>query len=92
MVNKKKNIKRGNITGLLLGIAIVVLVNIIATFIFTRIDLTSEKRYSLSPATKKLLKKLDDVVFFKVYLSGDLPPGFQRLSNETREKIGRAHV
>lgn len=87
MTDKKKNIKRGNITGLLLGIAIVVLVNIIAAFIFTRIDLTAEKRYSLAPATKKLLTRLDDVVFFKVYLSGDLPPGFQRLSNETREML-----
>jgi ABC-2 type transport system permease protein len=87
MLDKKKNIKRGNITGVLLGIAIVVLINIISTFINTRIDLTAEKRYSLSPSTKKLLKKLDDVVFFKVYLSGDLPPGFQRLSNETREML-----
>jgi ABC-2 type transport system permease protein len=87
MTDKKKNIRRGNITGLMLGIGIVVLVNVIAAFIFTRIDLTAEKRYSLAPATKKLLKKLDDVVFFKVYLSGDLPPGFQRLSNETREML-----
>ncbi|MCX6267913.1 MAG: gliding motility-associated ABC transporter substrate-binding protein GldG [Bacteroidetes bacterium] len=84
---KRKNIKRSNIAGLLLGIAIVVLVNVIAAFINARIDLTAEKRYSLAPATKKLLKKLDDVVFFKVYLSGDLPPGFQRLSNETREML-----
>jgi ABC-2 type transport system permease protein len=87
MTDKKKSIKRGNITGLLLGLAIIVLINVISAFIFTRIDLTAEKRYSLSPATKKLLKKLDDVVFFKVYLCGDLPPGFQRLSNETREML-----
>jgi ABC-2 type transport system permease protein len=87
MPDKKKNIKRGNITRLLLSIAIIILLNIIATFIFTRFDLTAEKRYSLAPATKKLLKNLDDVVFFKVYLFGDLPPGFQRLSNETREML-----
>ncbi|MEI7499955.1 MAG: gliding motility-associated ABC transporter substrate-binding protein GldG [Bacteroidota bacterium] len=87
MSDKKKNIKRGNITRLLLSIAIIILLNIIATFIFTRLDLTAEKRYSLAPATKKLLKKLDDMVFFKVYLYGDLPPGFQRLSNETREML-----
>ncbi|MCK9203140.1 MAG: gliding motility-associated ABC transporter substrate-binding protein GldG [Bacteroidales bacterium] len=67
--------------------AIIILVNIIASFLFTRIDLTSEKRYSISPATKKVLKKLDDVVFFKVFLFGDLPPGFQRLSNETKEML-----
>jgi ABC-2 type transport system permease protein len=84
---KKNNIRRSNITGMFLGVAIVILVNIIAGFINTRIDLTAEKRYSLSPATKNLLKKIDDVVFFKVYLFGDLPPGFQRLSNETREML-----
>jgi len=87
MSDRKKNIKRSNITGLVLGIAIIFLLNIIAAFIFTRFDLTAEKRYSLAPATKKLLKKLDDVVFFKVYLYGDLPPGFQRLSNETKEML-----
>ncbi|MEI6455713.1 MAG: gliding motility-associated ABC transporter substrate-binding protein GldG, partial [bacterium] len=70
-----------------LAIAIIILVNIISSFLFTRVDLTSEKRYTLSKATKQLIKKLDDVVFFKVYLDGDLPPGFRRLSNETREML-----
>jgi len=87
MNNRKKNIKRSNVYQLLSGIAIILLVNIIASFLFTRLDLTSEKRYSLSTATKKLLKKVDDVVFFKVFLNGDLPPGFQRLSNETKEML-----
>ncbi|MDP1621970.1 MAG: gliding motility-associated ABC transporter substrate-binding protein GldG [Bacteroidales bacterium] len=87
MADKRKNIKRANMTGLALGIGIIIMVNIIAAFIFTRVDLTAEKRYSLAPATKKMLKKLNDVIFFKVYLTGDLPPGFQRLSNETREML-----
>jgi ABC-2 type transport system permease protein len=86
-MSSHKNIKRSNIAGFMLGTAVIVLVNIIASYVFTRLDLTAEKRYSLAPATKKLLKKLDDVVFFKVYLAGDLPPGFQRLSNETREML-----
>jgi ABC-2 type transport system permease protein len=84
---KKQSIRRSNITQLLLVIFVIVLVNIISGFIFTRFDLTSEKRYSLAPATKKVLRKLDDVMFFKVYLSGDLPPAFQRLANETREML-----
>ena len=84
---RKKNIKRSNIIQLLLVTFTIVLVNIISAYIFTRFDLTAEKRYSLAPATKKIVKKLDDVMFFKVYLSGDLPPGFQRLANETREML-----
>jgi len=84
---KKKNIKKSNIIQLLLVVVIIILINIISGFIFTRFDLTSEKRYSLAPATKKIVRKLDDVMFFKVYLSGDLPPAFQRLANETREML-----
>ena len=87
MKNKKRNIRRANLTQLLLAVVVILLVNIIASFIFTRFDLTAEKRYSLAPATKKILKNLKDVVFFKVYLEGDLPPGFKRLSNETREML-----
>lgn len=87
MTDKKKNIKRSNIFQLFLGIAILLLVNIIAGFIFTRFDLTAEKRYSLAPATKKMLKGLKDEVVFKIYLEGDLPPGFRRLANETKEML-----
>jgi ABC-2 type transport system permease protein len=88
MNNKKRNIKKNNLITLILGVAIILLTNFIASFLFLRIDLTTEKRFSLAPATKQLLKKLDDIVFFKVYLyGGELPPGFQRLSNETREML-----
>jgi len=85
--SEKRNIKRSNIGWLLLGVAAILLLNIISSFVFTRFDLTAEKRYSLSPATRDLLKKTDDIVFFKVYLEGDLPPGFRRLANETREML-----
>ncbi|MCX6285169.1 MAG: Gldg family protein [Bacteroidetes bacterium] len=84
---KKKSIKRNNVVQLLLILVVIILLNIISAYLFTRFDLTSEKRYSLAPATKKVVKKLDDVMFFKVYLSGDLPPAFQRLANETREML-----
>jgi len=92
VIEKKRNIKRSNIVQLLLVIVIIVLLNIISGFLFTRADLTSEKRYSLAPATKKVLKNLDDVMFFKIYLAGDLPPAFQRLSNETKEMLDEFRV
>lgn len=86
-MDRKRNIKANNLTLLGLGLVIIVLVNIISGFLFTRFDLTTERRYSLAPATKTLLKNLNDVVFFKVYLEGDLPPGFRRLANETKEML-----
>jgi ABC-2 type transport system permease protein len=85
MKNKKLNLKRNNIIQIVYGLIIIVLLNIIGSFIHTRIDLTAEKRYSLSPATTTLLKKLDDIVYFKIYLDGDFPAGFKRLRNSTME-------
>ncbi len=82
----KKN-KRRDLTALLLAITVVILLNVVNSFVFHRFDLTSEKRYTLAPATKALLAKLDEVVYVKVYLDGDFPAGFKRLRNETREML-----
>ncbi len=85
--NKQKNSRRSSLFQLLLGILIIILVNILGSFVFTRFDLTAEKRYSLSPSTKELLRDIDDIVFFRVYLEGDFPAGFKRLRNATREML-----
>lgn len=86
---KKNNadIRRNNIIQLILGIAIILLLNIIGTYLFTRVDLTTEKRYSLSPSTKKLLRETDDIIFFRVYLDGEFPAGFKLLSKSIREML-----
>lgn len=64
-----------------------VLLNVLSAFVFFRLDLTAEKRYTLSGATRKLLTTLDDDVHVTVYLTGDLPPGFKRLENAVREML-----
>ncbi len=83
---KNKN-KFNSFLQLFTGITIVILINVIGNYVFHRFDLTAEKRYSLSAATKKLLKELDDVVYFKVYLEGEFPVGFKRLRSETKEML-----
>jgi ABC-2 type transport system permease protein len=83
----KSNIRRNNLMQLGFGIAIILLLNIIGYYLFTRFDLTSEKRYSLSEPTKKTLKKLEDIVYFQIYLEGEFPAGFKRLKRETREML-----
>lgn len=87
MKTKSNHYKRNNLIQLVYGLVIIVAVNIISNYVYTRIDLTSEKRYTLAPATKDMLKNLDEYVFFKVYLEGDFPAGFKRLRNETREML-----
>lgn len=72
---------------LLALLLIIVSLNIISTYAFRRFDLTSEKRYSLSPTTISLIKELEDVVYVKVYLEGDFPADFKRLRNKTKEML-----
>lgn len=85
MVSKNSGQKQKDILMLLVVAAILVLLNFVASFLFKRFDLTSEKRYTLSASTKKLLSELDDVVYIKVYLQGNFNPSFTRLRNETKE-------
>ncbi|GAB4026694.1 gliding motility-associated ABC transporter substrate-binding protein GldG [Spirosoma gilvum] len=71
----------------LLIIVVLLAVNILSAFVFFRIDLTQEKRFTLSEATQNLLANLPDDVHVDVYLTGDLPPGFKRLENAVRETL-----
>ena len=87
MENKRKNIKRNEIASLFIILIIIVLVNIIGSFVYTRFDLTSEKRYTLSDTTKDILRNLDDYVYFRVYLEGEFPAGFKKLRKETKEML-----
>jgi len=64
----------------LITVVVLVLLNWFASIYHTRIDLTNEKRFTLSHPTKKILKKLDDVVEIKVFLKGDFPSGFKKLA------------
>lgn len=60
-------------------------INLLASFIHGRIDLTKEKRYTISKTTKATLKQLDDNAEVIVFLNGNLPSGFQKLANTTAD-------
>jgi gliding-associated putative ABC transporter substrate-binding component GldG len=55
-------------------------INYLASVVHARFDLTKEKRYTLSKATKELLKNLDDEVHIDVFLKGQFPAGFKKLA------------
>ena len=69
---------------LLIGI---LAVNLFVQAFFLRIDLTEEKRFSLSNPTKELLKNLDKRILIKVYLEGNFPPGFEKLQREIKQTL-----
>ncbi len=82
-----KSNKQQSIIQLFMVFAIVVLFNLVLNPFFFRIDLTKEKRFSLGEASKNLAAKVDQPLFVKVYLEGDFPAGFKRLSKSTKEML-----
>lgn len=66
---------------------VVIAVNFLASSFHTRFDLTKEKRYTLSKTTTQLLKGLEEPVFIDVFLKGDFPSGFKKLSLTTSELL-----
>ena len=76
-----------DIIQLVVVMGIVITLNILSGFFFTRFDLTTEKRYTLSETSKELLEGMNDVIYLKVYLDGELPAGFRRLRDRTREML-----
>lgn len=65
--------------------ALLLAVNFLASGFHFRFDLTKEKRYTLSKATKELLAGLEDDMQVDVFLKGDFPAGFRKLANSTGE-------
>jgi ABC-2 type transport system permease protein len=65
----------------------VVAINFVASLIHYRLDLTSEKRFTLSEPTKRLLQNIDDRVIIDVFLAGDLPADFRNLRNDAEELL-----
>ena len=57
----------------LLILGILVLVNFISIRLFGRLDLTKERVYTLSDASKKLVGSLDDLITIKAYFTEELP-------------------
>ncbi len=84
---KRSRLKRKHLIQLLLSIITVVLIGFISSRVFFRIDLTTDKRYSINESTKKALQDLDDIVYIKVYLDGDLPAAFEELRRSVLETI-----
>ena len=68
-------------------VLLLLLINWLAVIYHTRIDLTNEKRFTLSGSTKKILKNIDDVVRIDVFLTGEFPSGFRKLANSTQETL-----
>ena len=83
---QKRSIKQQSIIELLLLFVVIGVVNVLATQYYKKFDLTKEKRFTLSETSKNLARKVNDRMYFKVYLESDnLSSRFKRLRTATMD-------
>ena len=80
-----KNNRRQSLSYIGMIIVILFLVNFVGSKLYTRLDLTKEKRYSVSEPSKKLLRNLDDIVSVQIYLDKDVNAGMLRLRKSVED-------
>lgn len=83
----QRNYKKAAILNTALFVVLLILVNLLGGLKFFRIDLTSEKRFSLNENTIELVESLDDYVYVKVYLHGELPSAYRKLKTEILQML-----
>jgi len=74
-------------TTVTLIVGIVIIVNLLSDQYFIRLDFTEDKQYTLSGATKNILKELNDPVTITAYFSKGLPPDIARVRRDFREML-----
>ena len=76
-----------NITAFLIVILVLAVIGMLSSKWFFRIDLTAEKRYTISTKTRTILKDLDKDVYVQVFLDGEMPVGFKRMRNAIKDML-----
>ena len=86
--------KQGNkVLWIIVLMAGLIVVNLVAAFIYGRFDLTEEKRYSLSSPTKELVSNLDSTVIIDVFLTADdLPAVVRKFRNAVDEFLNETRI
>ncbi|QHI35289.1 hypothetical protein IMCC3317_06350 [Kordia antarctica] len=64
-----------------------IILNVIAGSVFTRFDLTQDKRYTLSEASKETISNVNSPITIDVFLKGDFPSDYKRLATETEQLL-----
>jgi len=82
-MKKKQSIN----TKSLLILAVLVLVNLVSFYYYFRIDLTEDGIYSLSKASKNILKSIDETITVSAYFTEDLPPQLAKTKSDFKDLL-----
>ena len=82
-----KTAKKNSLKSVVIIIAVLLILNLIGNSFFHRFDLTKDKRYTLSTTSLNIIKQVENPLFIKVYMQGNLPAEFKRLQQETKQLL-----
>ena len=68
-------------------IVLIVVLNVVGSFLYERFDVTHDKRYTLSEATLEIIDSIQSPILVEVLLQGEFPVEFKRLQSETRQLL-----
>jgi len=86
------NIKIKSWFWFILTVAFIIIVASASLLIRIRLDLTEDKRYTLSKPTDKILSGIRNDIFIQVYLDGDIPIPLKRLKRSVKEVLDEFRV
>lgn len=69
------------------AVSLLLIVNIVGSYFYSRIDLTEDSRYTLSKSALNAVGEFDAPVIIDILLDGNLPPEFIKLKVETRQLL-----
>lgn len=68
-------------------LVVVLMINLVSGTLFFRLDLTENKSYSLSEASKNLVSSLEEPLTVRVFLSENLPQPYNNLEQQMRDLL-----
>jgi len=83
----RKDIKKDTLIKLVIIIGIIIAINVISTRIFTRVDLTKNKTYTLSSISKDIIANLNDKIVVKAFFSDNLPAPYNTLKRQVQDML-----
>lgn len=90
--NDSRNIRMRSWTQFIIAVAGIVLVASLCSLIRVRIDLTEDKRYTLSPPTLRVLDDIKNDIYIEVYLDGEMPIPLKRLKRSVKEMLDEFRI
>lgn len=89
---RKKNIRMKTWIQFLVTVAFIIVIAAVSSLLRIRLDLTGDRRYTLSQPTREALGKIKNDIYVQVYLDGEMPVPLKRLRRSVREMLDEFRI